>query len=94
MSAGFEFHDEAIGAEVIVTPADGRVRFVYDSQADDSGRPPLDVFGVRFRDADQGAVCVLLTAAQAAEVVCNLSAQLANLDTLRLEHAWRRGDDE
>lgn len=90
----FEFSDQTVRGETIVTPADGLVRFVYDSQLDDSGRPPLDVFGVRFRDAAVGPVCVLFTASQAAEVVDNLAAQLRNLATLRLEWQYRRDTED
>ncbi len=88
-TTGFEFTDEDMSAELTVTSSDGRLRYVYDRQADD-----LDVLGVRFLDAQHGPVVVLFTARQAVDLIANIGAQLRNLDTLRLEHAWRADDDD
>lgn len=91
----FEFTDAMLSTGKCLAVDDGsRLTFVYDQQFDDDYPDGFDVFGIKFRDSDLGPLTVLLTGSQAAEIVENLRAQLANVETLRLERQLRASEDQ
>ncbi len=77
-----EFYELDPTATTLITPEDG-VEFFYHDQ---NG---LDVIAMKFNDSDLGSTLLLLTAPAAALVARTFVAMVGNLDTLKLELAYR-----